>query len=107
MTSDQRSFADLIEDFGAAWNRFWFTPALALPCCVLRIAVGLIAAAHFLDLWSGLGLWYSPGGVLPRGAMTRILEITSPSGASYHVSYLSWLSSETELAIVHGAALLA
>jgi hypothetical protein len=106
MTSDKQSFADLIEDFGKGWNRFWFTPAEALPCAVLRIVVGLLAAAHFLDLWSGLPLWFSSAGILPPGGLTRILELTDPTEGSYHVSYLSWLSGGGELTAVHVLAIV-
>ena len=51
--------------FGGTWNRFWFTPADALPCAVLRIVVGLLAIAHFLTLGIDLERWYGHEGLLP------------------------------------------
>lgn len=103
-TTDRPTIADLIDDFGAGWNRFWYTPSEVLPCCVLRIVVGLLAAAHFLDLGSGLGTWYSADGVFPPGTVERVLELTNPAGASYRLSYLAGVGSGTVLSLLHGLA---
>jgi hypothetical protein len=105
-TATSTSFSDLAEDFGERWNRFWFTPAEALPCCVLRIVVGLVAAMHFLDLATGLSLWHASDGVLPPAAVDRLLELTSPTGANYRYSYLGRFPAGMELSLLHGLAIL-
>src|SRR5207247_1401421 len=98
-------FHDLAEELGERWNRFWFTPADPLPCSLLRIIVGLIAAAHLLDAGSGLSLWFASDGVLAPAAVRRLLELTGGE-ANFHVSYLTFLPAGTELVIVHGLAIL-
>lgn len=99
------SWSDLAEDFGAAWNRFWFTPTDARLCAVLRIVVGILAAIHFLDLGSGLAWWYGREGLLPPAAVQRILELTNETGDRYHFTYLG-RSSGVELRILHGLAII-
>src|SRR5262245_48430156 len=103
---DRSYFAKLAEDLGAAWNRFWFTPAEALPCCVLRIAVGAITAVHFLALGLDLGRWYARDGLLPPAAVRTLLTLLAGSDARHdHFSYLDVFPAGTELWIVHGAAI--
>jgi hypothetical protein len=105
----ERSYlTELSEELGAAWNRFWFTPAEALPCCVLRIAVGAIAAAHFLAISLDLERWYARDGLLPPGAVTTLQSLFSGGEATnYHFSYLSAFPAGVELWIVHAAAIVA
>ena len=105
-TAANTDFHDLAESFGERWNRFWFTPAEALPCCLLRIVVGLVAAAHFLDLSQGLSLWYANDGVLPPAAVQRLLALPSGSDASYHVSYLNYFPASGALIAIHALAVI-
>src|SRR5262245_59967643 len=100
-----KSDATLIEAFGLGWNRFWFTPAEPLPACVLRIVVGLIAAAHFASLSPDLDRWYASDGLLSPTAVQRILEL-SDEQAHYRFSYLTYFSSG-EIRAVHFAAIIA
>jgi uncharacterized membrane protein YphA (DoxX/SURF4 family) len=102
-TNDSHS---ITEEFGERWNRFWFTPADPLPASMSRIVVGLLAAAHFMDLAGDLSLWYAQGGALPPAAVGRLLELTS-GDASYHYSYLDYLRTSGELWAVHGLAIIA
>lgn len=95
---------DLAEEFGQRWNRFWFAPADPLPCALLRVIVGLIAAAYFLDAGTGLSLWFANNGVLPPAGVRRLLELSGES--NYHVSYLSFLPAGAELLVVHGLAVV-
>jgi len=105
---DSNYFADLTEAFGRGWNRFWFTPADPLPCCVLRIATGAIAAAHLLALSPDLARWYARDGLLPPAAVSELLALLSGGDAAhYHYSYLSVFPAGTELWIVHAAAIAA
>ncbi len=102
-------FAELAEAFGGAWNRFWFTPADPLPCAVLRIAVGLLAIAHFLTLGIDLERWYGRDGLLPPQAVSALVEVRLPSGAverSYHLSYLKYFATPGQLWFVHAAAIV-
>jgi hypothetical protein len=107
LSSPARAWSDLTEEFGAAWNRFWFTPADPLPCAGLRIAVGLLAALHFLDLYTGLSWWYASNGLLPLGAVSRVLELTRETGDSYRPTYLTGLAAGWELWFLHALAILA
>src|SRR4051794_28157658 len=101
----ETTFTDLVEDFGQRWNRFWFTPADALPACVLRICVGLLAAAHFLDVGYRLNVWYASDSAVPPTAVRRLLELTA-SGEEYRYTYLDAFPASTGLFIVHGLALV-
>lgn len=106
---DERSyFTELSEGLGSAWNRFWFTPADTLPCSVLRIAIGAIAATHLLALSPDLARWYARDGLLPPTAVTTLLNLLAGGDAThYHFSYLSVFPAGTELWIVHAAAIAA
>jgi hypothetical protein len=101
------SWSDLAENFGAAWNRFWFTPADPLSCAVLRIAVGLLAALHFLDLAGGLSWWYASDGLLPPETVRSVLELASETGASYRTTYLNGFAAGWELWVLHVLAIVA
>jgi hypothetical protein len=104
MNSRSESFSELAESFGERWNRFWFAPSDPLPACILRIVVGLLAAAHFLDVGVGLSDWYSTEGVVSPASMQRLLELTGGE-AQYHVSYLNRLPASTGLWLIHGLAI--
>jgi hypothetical protein len=106
MGSQSDNFRDRAETFGERWNRFWFAPAEPLPACVLRIAVGLLALAHFIALSAGLSSWYAADGILPPASVRRLLELTG-GDAGVHVSYLTGLSTSSELWLVHGLAIAA
>ena len=105
-TATKADFTDLAEDFGQKWNRFWFAPASSLPMCVLRILVGLLAAAHFLELGQGLNIWCANDGVVPPAAVRRLLELTS-SGTEYRYSYLNGLPASSALLVIHVLAIVA
>jgi hypothetical protein len=101
--SSSPTLSELAEEFGERWNRFWFTPADPLLVAVLRIIVGLIAIAHFLDLGGGLQMWYARDGLLPPSAVEQLLELTS-GDAEYHPSYLKYFAG-TELVVSHAVAI--
>jgi hypothetical protein len=103
-STTKTDFADLADDFGQKWNRFWFAPADSLPVCVLRILVGLLAAAHFLELGQGLNVWYASDGVVPPAAVRRLLELTT-SGTEYRYSYLNGLPASSALVAMHVLAI--
>ncbi len=105
-TATQVEFNDLAEDFGQKWNRFWFAPANSLNVCVLRILVGLLAAAHFLELGQGLNLWYASDGVVSPAAVRRLLELTN-SGTEFRYSYLNGIPASGVLIVMHVLAIVA
>src|SRR3954447_19767730 len=102
------SLADrsVAEELGGRWNRFWFTPADPLSAAVLRIIVGILTAAHFLDLGRGLSLWYASDGILPPAAVRRLLELTG-GDPEFHRSYLNLFPASAALTIVHVLAIVA
>jgi uncharacterized membrane protein YphA (DoxX/SURF4 family) len=105
-TGAKADFTDLAGDFGQKWNRFWFAPANPLSVCVLRILVGVLAAAHFLELGQGLNEWYASDGVAPPAAVRRLLELTN-SGTEFRYSYLNGIPASGVLTVVHVLAIVA
>lgn len=106
-SSTANDYRGLIEAFGHAWNRFWFTPADPLPCCFMRVAVGLLAVSHFACLGIELKRWYGKDGLLTSPAVRTLWQLTTEgSEPDYHYSYLTYFSGSTELWIVHAGAIL-
>jgi len=104
-TGAKADYSDLADVFGRKWNQFWFSAGDLLPLCVLRVFVGALAAAYFLDVGMGLNEWYASDGVLPPAALTRLLDLTN-SGTEYRYSYLSGLPASGALLMVHGMAIV-
>jgi hypothetical protein len=96
----------LAEEFGARWNRFWFTPAEAVSASVLRILVGVLTAVHLIDCGLGLNLWYRNDGILPPTIVSQLLELTGEGEANYHFSYLNRIANGGALWAVHAAAVI-
>ena len=96
---------ELIESTGRGWNRFWFTPSDPLPCCTLRLVVGLLVVVHFVLLTSQLDRWYAKDGLLPP-ANVRTLVGLRRFGSYYHPSHFNHLGT-TEIRVVHGLAIAA
>ena len=97
----------LVESAGRAWNRFWFTPVDPLPCCVLRIAVGLLAAAHLASLGIDLARWYASDGLLPPAAGRSLWQLTTASTEpDYRFSHLNFVPQSTALVAIHAAAIV-
>ncbi len=89
--------------FGAAWNRFWFTPHDAFSLAVLRIVVGLILL-YWLATWTpDLTAFFGPRGMVS----TEVLdELGFGSVPPSRLSYLSLANSATELYVLHAVGLL-
>lgn len=107
--SSRGYFNDLFAAFGGAWNRFWFSPADALPCSVLRIVVGLLAIAHFLTLGIDLDRWFSNDGLLPMSVVSSLVDVRRADGTiepNYHVTYLGYFNTPGQLWFVHAAAIV-
>jgi hypothetical protein len=103
---NEKDLGDVTEEFGQRWNRFWFTPADPLPCCVLRLVVGLTATAHFLAMGSGLGVWFANDGALAPAAVKRILDLPGGGGVTFHPSYLNFFPTGTGLYVIHVATVI-
>jgi uncharacterized membrane protein YphA (DoxX/SURF4 family) len=101
-TSDSN---ELAEEFGQRWNRFWFAPADPLPCSVLRIIVGALAACHFAVMGPSLSIWFASDGALSPAAVAEILD-QSGGGASFHLSYLNYIPASTALYVIHALAII-
>jgi hypothetical protein len=97
--------ASAAEDFGRRWNQFWFTPTDALGTSMLRIAIGLITAIHFISLSSQIPTWYAPTGVLSPAAVAEISKMTS-GGAGYHYSHFNFISSPAAAQALHWLAII-
>jgi len=104
MTTEAASFGEYLDRFGQGWNRFWFTPADPLPCPLVRLLTGLLAAAYLADQTTSLELWYAPRGLLTPAVVDRLLEITSGGQPQYHFSYLRYLDGPW-LVAAHGLAI--
>ena len=61
----------LADAIGAAWNRFWFTPAAARPLAIVRIAAGCLALALWLSYGADLDAWFGPTGIVSRELLGR------------------------------------
>ncbi len=96
---------ELAEEFGHRWNRFWFAPTDPLPCSVLRIIVGALAACHFAFMGPSLSTWFASDGALSPPAVAEILN-QSGGGSSFHLSYLNYIPASTGLTIVHALAII-
>lgn len=106
MTRPAASVGDHLDQFGRAWNRFWFTPVDPLPCAVVRLLTGLVAVAYLADQTASLSLWYAPDSLLTPAVIDRLLEITSGGQPQYHFSYLRYLEGYG-LVAAHGLAICA
>jgi hypothetical protein len=86
---------------GAAWQRFWFTPADPLPLAILRILAGAIALYTLATYTPDLVRFFGHDGLLPVATVHRL------RGDYPGWSPLELLSSPGELYAVHAVALAA
>jgi hypothetical protein len=91
------------EDFGRAWNEFWFRPADPTLVSLLRIGVGLTALLHLASYSRDLVRWFGPDGLLPTETVNALLG----GGGHLHPSYLSAVSSPSALWTLHVCGLIA
>lgn len=92
--------ATFSEQFGAAWNAFWFRPADGRPLAVIRIVAALLG----LLLWSSyageLQRWFGPGGVISP-------EVTEAWRAVYGVSVFDAATTAASLWALYGVGCVA
>lgn len=91
---------ELVETIGEGWNRFWFTPADPLPLSLLRIGVGLLAAAYFFSYTGDLLLWFGPDGLLPMENVEPLVR-TGPDAPLHRFSVFYGLESPSAMYAAH------
>lgn len=99
----------LIEELGARWNRFWFTPADPAPLAGLRVLVGLLAVYYVASFSTDLTRWFAADGLLTTETVRQLTNPESSEGgapASFHWSYLNYAKRPVELWIAHLAGLV-
>jgi hypothetical protein len=99
-------FARLLGTLGQGWTRFWFSPSDPAILSAMRLLTGLVAVYLHATLALDLMALFGPNGLLPRADLSPI-----EAGNAFFVgnfSYLNYLTSPTELWLVHliGLAIL-
>src|SRR5262245_19782676 len=105
MNSVTKYFGELSSNFGAAWNRFWFSPADTYSVSALRLLTCIMSLWYLLSFSTGLGEWFGVNGIIPLSAI-RQLTLEPGEGWNGRVSYFYFLEDPTELWIVHGLGML-
>jgi hypothetical protein len=105
MTAVTDYLSRLASDFGAAWNRFWFTPRDARGVCLLRILTGILATYFLVSHTPDLLRWFGPGGLLPVETVRQLIG-GNASEFTFRPSYLNQLQSPSALWTVHLVAIL-
>ena len=91
------------EDFGRAWNQFWFQSSDPALVSLLRIGVGLAALLHLGSYTGDLTRWFAVDGLLPQQTVREILG----DSLGFRPTYLALPLSATSLWILHGISLTA
>ena len=81
----------------ARWNGFWFAPEPTSTLALVRIALGVVAFAWALSLWSDLFDLYGVGGVVP----------SQPAGGPGTWGLLGIAGGDAPLVCVYAALLVA
>jgi hypothetical protein len=91
------------EGFGAAWNRFWFTPRSPRPLALVRCLAGAIALYTIATYTPDLQRFFGPGGVAP---LETVREIQTNTDRATRFSVLDYVETPSALWTVHGVSLL-
>lgn len=86
-------FGRLLNGFGAAWTRFWFTPSDPATISAIRLLTGLVVVYLHATLSLDLITFFGPQGMLP------VSDISLLEGNTF--SYLNYVQGTSELWIVH------
>lgn len=92
-------FRQLGEQFGQAWNRFWFAPSDPFVLSLMRVLAGLIAIYTVLTYTPDLEWLLGSEGLLARESVTQL------RGDFYTLSYFYWLDMPAKLWAAHLAGL--
>lgn len=107
--SPRPTWSALLEDLGAAWNGFWFSPGSVYPLAGLRILVGVLALYYVGSHSADLVHWFGRDGLLPTATVRQLTSPPSEDGslpATLHLSYLNLLESPVEMWSAHVLGLL-
>jgi hypothetical protein len=88
-----------LRSWTAAWNAFWFTPQAPTTLGLMRIATGLIVFYSQLVWTQELLTFVGFDGMLPRDYRQLLF-------GSYAWSHFDWVTSTTQIWIVHWTGLL-
>jgi hypothetical protein len=105
VTSAIQHISKLAAQFGAAWNRFWFTPADTRVPSLLRVLTGLLAIYYLLSHTSDLIVWFGPYGLLPADTV-RQLTGGGDGEPTFRPSLLNYLETAGGLWAFHAVAIL-
>ncbi|HJT32724.1 MAG TPA: hypothetical protein VJ783_11845 [Pirellulales bacterium] len=111
--------ATLTREFGAGWNRFWFTPADVSTLGAIRLGAGLVLLYWLATFTPDLTAYFGPDGLAPQSIL-RNLEEPVRDGRLFVVpqqvreslprphrwSLLNLLHTPKELMLGHTAALV-
>lgn len=110
MNETRNAARKLTDRIGNAWNQFWFRPADALPLCVLRILVGLVALYFVFSHTADIVRWFGPNGILSIDRTKQIVGMAGAAGqqtASVHrLSYFYWFDAPAALYAAHVCGLV-
>ena len=67
-------FGELSTVVGAAWNRFWFTPAPARALGAMRVVGGLLALYSVATYGPDLQRWFGREGMLPLPMIRQLYD---------------------------------
>lgn len=108
----------LTREFGAGWNRFWFTPAEVSTLGVLRLATGLVLVYWLATYTPDLADFFGPEGLAPQSTLGRLEEparnnrltvipqqVRESLPRPHRWSYLNLLTTPKSLMLGHAAAL--
>src|SRR5437868_1111998 len=100
-------FRLLSQRFGAAWNRFWFTPSDPLMLCALRVATGVVTLYLLFTFSPDIRAFFAAGGLLPADAVAAwAREHASPGFPTLdRFSYLSYVTNPSVLMALHIAGM--
>jgi len=103
-------FSSLAEDFGQAWNRFWFSPSDPYPLGCIRVLAGLLLLYVHMTWTYDLGRFFAADGLVPVATNQQLLRLQGRVEAEqmmpFSASYLNFATSSTELWIAHAAGLV-
>lgn len=96
----------LAENFGQAWNQYWFRPSDPATAAVLRIAVGTLAFYSIFTFSFDLERLFGPEGILSPAVVNELLVARNPQDARWRFSFLDALDNRAELWTFHVLSLV-
>ena len=103
-TGETRPSGAPAEEFGQAWNRFWFAPLDPYVLCLLRIGAGFFALFYLLSWTVDLIRWFGPDGLLSRSTVGLLTGASQ--GPVFHPSFFYWSNEPAVLWTIHGMSIL-